>query len=129
MLGLALLLLWTPLAAQAQFNLVTNNGAITVTDYTGPGGTVVIPATTNGYPVVSIGASAFLSKISVTNVTIPNSVTNIGDGAFAFCYQLTSVTIPNSVTSIGDRAFQVCYQLTGVTIPNSVTSIGSRACT
>jgi hypothetical protein len=32
-LGLALLL-WTPLAAQAQLTYVTNNGAITITGYT-----------------------------------------------------------------------------------------------
>ena len=43
-LGLALLLL-TPLAAQAQFTFVTNNGAITITRYTGSGGAVVIPET------------------------------------------------------------------------------------
>ena len=39
---------------------------------------------------------------SLTNVTIPNSVTNIGDYAFDYCTSLTNVTIPNSVTSIGD---------------------------
>ena len=42
---------------------------------------------------------------SLTNVTIPNSVTSIGSYAFVFCTSLTSVTIPNSVTSIGEAAF------------------------
>ena len=138
-----------PAAVQAQFTFTTNNGAITITSYTGSGGAVVIPGTTNGYPVTSIGNSAFFNKFRVTSVTIPNSVTNIGDNAFSSCHSLTnvtigtnvisignaafvacsltSVTIPNSVTSIGDNAFYSCINLTSVTIPNSVTSIGTQA--
>ena len=34
----------------------TNNGTITITGYTGPGGAVTIPGTINGLPVTSIGA-------------------------------------------------------------------------
>ena len=36
------------LTAQAQFSFTTNNGAITITSYTGAGGNVVIPAAING---------------------------------------------------------------------------------
>ena len=36
-------LLSTSLTATAQFTYITNNGAITITGYTGPGGAVVIP--------------------------------------------------------------------------------------
>src|SRR5664279_3848997 len=81
-----------PAVAQAQFTFTTNNGAITITGYTGPGWTVVIPSTTNGLPVTSIGNSAFYNK-SLTNVTIPSSVTSIGDEAFAACYALTAITV------------------------------------
>ena len=38
-----LLFLVGPSVVQGQFNFVTNNGAITITGYTGPGGEVVIP--------------------------------------------------------------------------------------
>ena len=48
-----------PMLAQAQFTYTTNNGALTITGYTGSGGAVVIPAATNGYPVTSIGVDAF----------------------------------------------------------------------
>lgn len=48
-----LLLLALPAVAQAQFNYVTNNGTITITQYTGPGRSVVIPDTINGYPVAN----------------------------------------------------------------------------
>ena len=81
-----------PAAVQAQYNYTTNNGAITITGYTGPGGAVTIPGTINGLPVTSIGDHAFYYCTNLTNVTIPNSVTNIGDYAFYYCTSLTSVT-------------------------------------
>ncbi len=119
---LLLSLLALPAVAQAQFTFTTNNGAITITGYTGPGGAVVIPNTTNGYPVTSIGVSAFYNNNSLTSVTIGTNVTSIGDSAFQGCSSLTSVTIPDSVTSIGDQAFYISG-LTSVAIPASVTSI------
>ena len=109
------LVLLLPLAAQAQFTFVTNNGAITITGYTGSGGAVVIPAATNGFPVTSIGFDAFDSA-TMTSVTIPDSVTSIGDYAFYGCTSLTSVTIPDSVTSIGGGAFENCTSLTNITV-------------
>ena len=42
---------------------------------------------------------------SLTNVTIPDSVTSIGKWAFSDCTNLTSIFIPDSVTSFGDFAF------------------------
>ena len=110
-----LLLLALPVVAQAQFNFTTNSGAITITAYTGSGGAVTIPATTNGYPVTSIGAGAFADS-GLTNVTIPNSVLSIGDGAFEGCTNLPSVTIPNSVTSIEENVFTACFSLTNITV-------------
>ena len=120
------LLLALPLASPAQFTFTTNSGVLTITAYTGPGGVVAIPATTNGYPVTSIGFQAFFNCTNLTSITIPNSVTSIGDAAFEVCLGLTNVTIPNSVTSIGGTAF-FNSGLTSVTIPNSVTSIGDQA--
>src|SRR6266699_1506799 len=107
-IALALALLALPAVVQAQFNYTTNNGAITITGYTGPGGVVTIPDSINGYPVTSIGSAAFYNKYAMTNVTIPNSVTSIGSYAFFDCTSLTSVTIGNSVTSIGFDAFNSC---------------------
>jgi hypothetical protein len=95
-----LLLLALPALVQAQYNYTTNNGTITITKYTGPGGVVTIPNTIDGFPVTSIGWRAFSDCSSLTNVTIPDSVTSIGDSAFEACTGLTNVTIGNSVTSI-----------------------------
>ena len=66
-------------------------------------------------------------QLSITEVSIENSVTSIGNYAFSYCSNLTSIEIPNSVTSIGEYAFWACFNLTNVTIPNSVTSIGNDA--
>ena len=79
--------------------------------------------------VTTIGQYAFNNCISLTSVTISNSVTTIGGSVFSSCSALTFVTIPNSVTTIGEKAFSSCSALTFVTIPNSVTKIGEDAFT
>ena len=99
------------------------DGGITITDYTGNGGDVVIPSEIDGKSVTSIGYGAFSDCTGLTSITIPDSVTKIGTMAFFWCTGLTSVTIPDSVTSIGYSAFFGCTGLTDVTIPDSVTKI------
>jgi len=124
----------------ASMGYTTNNGTVTITRYTGPGGAVAIPSTINGLPVTTIGdyyaiyvslrghwVGAFDGCTSLTSITIPNSVTSIGDYAFSDCTNLTSVTIPTSVTSLGTNAFWHCTSLASVRIPSSVTNVGDAA--
>ena len=69
---------------QAQYSYTTNaDDTLTITNYTGPGGAVDVPATINGLPVTSIGYIAFYDCTNLTSVTIPSSVTSIGEEAFA----------------------------------------------
>ncbi len=70
---------------------------------------------------------AFYNCSSLTDITIPDSVTSIGSSAFDGCSSLTSITIPDSVMSIGESAFYNCGSLTSITIGNSVTRIGDYA--
>ena len=77
--------------------------------------------------VYTIGDRAFYGSTSLTNITIPDSVTSIGNYAFYECSSLSSVFIGNSVTSIDNSAFSGCSSLTSITIPASVTSIDSSA--
>jgi len=146
------------LAAQihAQLIFVTNNGAITITGYSGSGGPAIIPDSINGYPVTSISPYAFhpYGTGEPSSVVIPNSVTNIGEGAFDSCTAdsstaltnvvmstnmtalplgvfgfsgLTSFNFPPGITDIGGSAFDNCYHLKNVIIPPGVQSIGAYA--
>ncbi len=144
----ALLFFGRATSVQAQFTYTTNNGAITITGYTGPGGAVTIPSAIDELPVTDLGTDAF-SEDDIASVTIPNSVTTVGDYAFYNCDDLTNVTIGANVTSIGAYAFsgtefldsslwpigqslpqvpQGC-PLASVSIPQSVTNIGAGAFT
>ena len=60
-----------PAAAHAQFTFITNNGAITITGYTGPGRAVTIPDTINGLPVTSIGEMVFGNCSRSSNLLNP----------------------------------------------------------
>ena len=77
---------------------------------------------------LTIAGGAFSGCSSLTNITIPDTVTSIGDYAFSECTSLTSITIPNSVMSIGDRAFYGCSSLTSVSFGENsqLTSIGEE---
>lgn len=105
------------------FTYVTNNGAITIVGYSGPGGTVAIPGTITGLPVTTIGYGVFADNSSLTNVTIPDSVTTIGERAFGFS-GLAGVTIPDSVTNLGASAFAGCSSLATVVIGRGVSDLG-----
>ncbi len=86
----------------------------------------IIPSTYNDIPIVSIGTQAFLNS-SITNVTIPDSVTSIGEGAFGYCSQLSTVNISDAsnLLSIGKDAF-INSSITSITIPNKVNSISEN---
>lgn len=88
---LSVVLLAIPNEAQAQFNFTTNNGALTLTGYTGSDRAVTIPAITNGLSVVSIGNWAFNSNSNLVSLTIPASVTNYATFAFSYCTNLTAI--------------------------------------
>ena len=101
-----------PLPSKRNSPTVTNaDDTIAITGYTGSGGDVVIPATITGLPVTSIGSLAFWANSTLTNVTLPDSVTIIGDRAFTGT-ALICISIPNSITNIGEDVFADCLNLT-----------------
>jgi hypothetical protein len=65
----------------ADFETEPDGNGVVITEYTGPGGSVVIPATIGGKVVTGIGDYAFYDCTGLTSVTIPASVTTIGEGA------------------------------------------------
>jgi len=74
-----------------------------------------------------IGASAFEGCKTLTEVTIPASVTTIGTNAFHGCTGLTKLTIPGSVLTIDNYAFAGTGLTGKLTIPGSVQTIGQGA--
>ncbi|MDY0341701.1 MAG: leucine-rich repeat protein, partial [Coriobacteriia bacterium] len=72
---------------------------------------------------------------SLTDVSIPNSVTEVGGYAFIDCTSLKRIALPESAAIIGTPAsstdyygggvFRGCTSLTDVTLPSSVTNMYS----
>lgn len=87
-----LLAIWPAPILAADYVYATNNGAITITAYTGAGGDVTIPSTITGLPVTTIAPYAFYLS-PITSVTIPATITNIGTAAFAHSSFLSTITL------------------------------------
>jgi hypothetical protein len=109
------------------YSIINNDTAAEITTYNGTGGAVSIPATIDGYSVVSIGSFAFYGKSTITEIVIPHGVTEIGYAAFYGCSALSSVTIPEGVTVIGNGAFNGCNSLSSVILPDSLVTIEGYA--
>jgi hypothetical protein len=99
----------------------------TVVKYSGSEGT----AYQTYYPANTVPESAFYnqntnkSKISLTSIVLPSSLTSVGNISFHGCSGLTSINIPSSVSFIGADAFSSCSKLTSFELPPSLTSIES----
>lgn len=63
------------------------------------------------------------SGSSLSDVTIPESVTSIGDHAFSSVKNITSIVIPEGVTSFGDAVFTGATGLEEVTLPSTLKVI------
>ena len=116
-------------AASEKYDIYTyevgSDGTVTITGCDDSAqGAITIPSQIDGKPVTSIGA-AFYYCISLTSITIPDSVTSIGGCAFEYCSSLTSITIPDSVTSIGWDAFDGCEKLTQINVDTANTVYSS----
>lgn len=122
---LIILLLGLRETVEAQFDLTTNGGAITIAAYTGSDGAVVIPDMTNGYPVTCIGSNAFTGNATLTNVTIPKSVTSIEDQAFFFCDSLTLVVFQGNAPNLGMSVFGSFVFPAGLNYPTCLYSPGT----
>ena len=80
------------------FAFTVNSTAVIVTHYKGTAVDVTIPSSYKGKPVTTIGNDAFKNNHTITNVTIPSSVTFIGQDAFAGCKDLKTVNYPGTKT-------------------------------
>ncbi len=108
------------------FRYFTNGGTVLITGYEGSGGAVTIPAVMDGYPVVDIGAWAFVGATNLASITIPDTVTNIADKAFMSCTGLTNVAMGDGVISLGVEVFAGCSRLRTASLSASLTNIGNE---
>ena len=85
--------------------------------------------TFTGTKVTSIGDSAFLNCIVLTEVAIPKSVTRIGTGAFKGCPLSGTIELAEGVTSLGNYAFDSAgsNDKTKVYLPSTLKTIGQGA--
>ena len=69
----------------------------------------------------------FDTCLSLTGVSIPDSVTYLAGSTFGDCRSLTSITIPSSITEIANSAFARCYSLRSIhfTSPTPPTVSGT----
>ena len=119
------------LPADIQYDYDEVNHTATVLGYGGAfSGSLEIPATVEHnnetYTVTAIGQNAFKNYYTLTNVTLPNTITTIGNDAFRGCRNAT-INIPESLTTLGEGAFADCDNLTSVTLPEGLTSIPALA--
>ena len=63
------------------------------------------------YVVCTIGPSAFMNKISITDVVLPLTISEIGSNAFEGCTSLTAIENLNVVKKVGTYAFRNCTSL------------------
>jgi hypothetical protein len=100
------------------------NAQITIANYTGSGGDVVIPDNIDGIPVVRIAPSAFsafYNNTNLTGITIPSSITSIGGSAFYNHTGLRTAYFYGNAPTMGTNVFYGCaagftvYYLAGST--------------
>ena len=102
--------------------------------------------------ITSIGEALFYDMQTLSEVTIPSTITEIrarafencrklkmihfaansqlqtiGNWAFYNCHNLRSLTLPEGVTNVGDAAFYGCNYLTEITLPSTMKKVADNA--
>lgn len=92
---------------------------------------VVLPASVEykglEYAVTVIGDEAYVNDNTVVSLATPKSMKEIGARAFMSCTSLSQVLLNDGLEIIGDAAFSGCNSLTEFYIPSSVEVVGFKA--
>lgn len=99
------------------------NGTINLVRYIGSATNIFVPSLIGGKSVAEISDKCFIDQATITQVTIPDSVTSIGFGAFSGCNWLTSLTIPFINNYLGYMFGASSYSDNSSFIPGSLKTI------
>jgi hypothetical protein len=72
--------------------------------------------------LTEIPDDTFFKCTSLSDITLPESITSLGAGAFYYTSNLSSLNIPNSVNKIGNQCF-AASGITSIVIPDEVTEL------
>ena len=99
------------------------NGTINLVRYIGSATNIFVPSLIGGKSVAEISDKCFIDQATITQVTIPDSVTSIGFGAFSGCNWLSSLTIPFINNHLGYMFGASSYSDNSSFIPGSLKTI------
>ena len=123
-IALLLSLLLALLAGTALADEYTVDSNRRITEYTGPGGDVTVPAVIGGEPVWGLQRKVFMNNGTVTALRLEEGLLFLGDSATYKTTALTEVSLPEGFAELDDANFNSCPALTEVTLPSTLVYIG-----
>lgn len=94
-----------------ELNYREQEEGIIITGMYGRGLRLEVPRMIDGKPVVKIDKKAFLSRKTLREICLPESIREIGDWAFAYCSNLERITLPAAGVVLGKSLFWECGKL------------------
>ena len=105
---------------------IEKDGTATITRYVGNDTALEIPTEIEGAKVAAIGNAAFHESL-IKSIIIPEGISSIGGEAFYGSGSLTNITLPSTLTYIGEYAFDGCNLTGSIKIPAGVTELRDMA--
>lgn len=95
---------------------------------------VVLPREASGTALIAVGGNAFKDQTSISRLmAVPDmEMVSFYTSAFEGCTSLTDVSLPESMTGLGEKVFYGCTSLESVAMPETVTAMwasGFYGCT
>ena len=107
--------------------LFVGNGALTYKSANYPSHKNYITSLIVGDGITSIENGAFEEFTSLTDASLPKTLTAMGERAFAGCIKLESINLPDRLSKVSVSAFENCVALAEVTFGKETASIETNA--
>jgi len=73
--------------------------------------------------VKRVAQQAFINRLNLKEIILPDGLETIGDAVFMGCVALTTLTIPQTVTAVGKRLCWGCHSLQEIVLPHSIKEV------